>query len=408
MSIPQKLTCPLTNCLYPVVSFQNPEVFIAYYRKIQNRLKQDEKIVLCVHCQTFFYGKNNDYITLIQMAEVSSKFKYEARKVPNDLTIKLKSGIILISPFKEDFITMLTNIFNSPKIGIITYDIFNQFSLLMSEGINFQFNKPIIDAEFTNAKGNKMFHQKYVHPILNCTTKKISDIKINKNNEINQFNYEYELQYKLAGVKNPFKNGFDTKFWKFFVKNCAFITIALISSVDQVGYTQQKEFTVKKLYLLSKTQDEYENYFVPLILKNFYTNKEFFSSNFEITKCPFKVWAFAQSIINNFDLYNTVVLENEDISKRFVNNLRRNAENAIHETDKNDSSSLQSKTKKGLAIVNSFVQKYGKSLNDLKLIWTVLQPKFQLIEAKLDPNDQVYRTLNEAFKNIKTFEATPQ
>ena len=46
-------------------------------------------------------------------------------------------------------------------------------------------------------------------------------------------------------------------------------------------------------------------------------------------------------------------------------------------------------------------------MNDLKLIWTVWQPKFQLVEAKLDPNDQIYRILNEAFKNINIFEAAP-
>lgn len=91
------------------------------------------------------------------MAELSNKFKYEAHRVPNDLSIKLKNGIILISPFREDFIKMLTNIFNSSKIEIITYDIFNQFSLIMSEGINFQFTKPIIDAEFTDSKGKKCY-----------------------------------------------------------------------------------------------------------------------------------------------------------------------------------------------------------------------------------------------------------
>lgn len=129
-------------------------------------------------------------------------------------------------------ISNLNDLLTNENSHIIIYDLLEQISFLNQLGINVKFDN-IIDGEYTIYEVEKIFEKPFTHPINYARTKKYKEQKFIRQKDIFDYFRQSNLRYDLDKSTDTFMNLFDNKFWNFYAKNCAFITVSLMSTIEK-------------------------------------------------------------------------------------------------------------------------------------------------------------------------------
>lgn len=260
MPFPRDLECPITGCHYFIASAnQNFQLFNKYINNALQRLDKGEKLTFSLYSQFLSYSHDSKEFILIQVAECFDEEFFTITEFTDPISVNLRNGMILISPFEDDMVQKLSKFFCHKNIRIISFDIFLQLPILTKENIQFDLSK-VLDWNYTSLTGQKTYNESTTLFVNYCKAEnciEMANLRKNKKRDFLKFFQQNQLRYKLYNIDNdPFKNGIDENFYNLFINIDTYVSIALFTSIEKYGLKNVQKSTSEKVKAFNQTKEE--------------------------------------------------------------------------------------------------------------------------------------------------------